>query len=166
VERDAPLFKEEVVEVFVDPVGDLESYFEIEVNPLNTVMDLVLRRGRVGVKRNFAWRCEELETAVRWHFADGSCCRAGVESLPGANLEWSSNEQKGLSEAVAWSAELAIPFGSLGAVSLPSEWRANFYRIDRPGGLGSGEGRELSAWSPTGAPNFHVPEKFGMLRLS
>ena len=46
--RDAPLYEEETVEVFFDPVGDLESYFEIEVNPLGTVLDLVLRRSRSG----------------------------------------------------------------------------------------------------------------------
>jgi len=47
-ERDAQLYKEEVVEVFLDPVGDLECYFEIEVNPLDAVLDLVLRRNRTG----------------------------------------------------------------------------------------------------------------------
>ena len=63
-ERDAPLWEEEVVEVFLDPVGDLESYFEIEVNPLNAVLDLVLRRNRSGYVMDFAWRCEGLRTAV------------------------------------------------------------------------------------------------------
>ena len=63
-ERDAPLYEEEVVEVFLDPVGDLESYFEIEVNPLNTVLDLVLRKNRSGYVKDFAWQCEGLRTAV------------------------------------------------------------------------------------------------------
>jgi hypothetical protein len=53
------------VELFLDPVGDLESYFEIEVNPLNAVLDLVLRRTRSGYAKNFAWRCEGLRTAVK-----------------------------------------------------------------------------------------------------
>src|SRR5438552_1388611 len=39
-ERGAPLYQEEVVEIFVDPVGDLENYFEIEVNPLNAVLEV------------------------------------------------------------------------------------------------------------------------------
>ena len=63
-ERDAPLWEEEVVEVFLDPVGDLESYFEIEVNPLNAVLDLVLRRNRSGYVKDFAWHCAGLHTAV------------------------------------------------------------------------------------------------------
>jgi hypothetical protein len=45
----------------------------------------------------------------------------------------------------------------------PRRWRANFYRIERPRG-----GRpELSCWSPTftDPPDFHRPERFGVLEL-
>ena len=63
--RDAPLYTEEVVEVFLDPAGDGACYFEIEVNPLNAVLDLVLRRNRGGWRKDFAWRCEDLRTCVR-----------------------------------------------------------------------------------------------------
>ena len=129
-ERDAPLYTEEVVEVFLDPVGDRECYFEIEVNPLNAVLDLVLRRNRSGYAKDVSWDCNGLRTQVR-------------------------------RDAAAWSAEFAIPFRSLAAA--PPEpgatWRANFLRIDRPPGIP----RELSAWSPTGIPNFHVPERFGVI---
>jgi hypothetical protein len=131
--RDAPLYTEEVVEVFLDPVGDLESYFEIEVNPLNAVLDLVIRRNRSGLVKNFKWHCEGLRTAVR----------------TGGGF---------------WSAELAIPFRGLVAES-PTEgtrWRANFCRIDRP----RGKLRELTAWSPTGRPLFHVPERFGAIAFA
>ncbi len=132
-ERDAPLYTEEVVEVFLDPIGDGECYFEIEVNPLNAVLDLVLRRNCSGTKKDFAWRCENLRTHVR-------------------------------REAAAWSAELAIPFRSLAAEPpKPGEnWRANFTRIDRPPEVP----RELTAWSPTGFANFHVPERFGVIEFS
>ena len=64
-ERDAPLYQEEVVEVLIDPVGDLLSYFEFEVNPLNTVMDLVLRRNRSGYLKDFRWKCEGLRSRTR-----------------------------------------------------------------------------------------------------
>lgn len=131
-ERDAPLFQEEVVEVFLDTVGDHECYFEIEVNPLNAVMDLVLRRNRSGYAKNTAWRCEGLRTAAK------------------------------ISET-GWSAEFSIPFASLTSdpPSSGAEWRGNFLRIDRPKGVE----RELTAWSPTGLKNFHVPERFGILRF-
>lgn len=130
--RDAPLFTEEVVEVFLDPVGDRECYFEIEVNPLNAVLDLVLRRNRSGYKKDFAWRCENLRTYIR-------------------------------REAAAWTAELAIPFRSLAAEPPKpgDQWRGNFTRIDRPPEVP----RELTAWSPTGFANFHVPERFGVIEF-
>lgn len=130
--HDAPLYDEEVVEIFLDPVGDLECYFEIEVNPLNAVCDLVLRRTRSGYRKDFGWHCEGLQTLVK-------------------------------KNADAWTAEISIPFKSLGSVQ-PCEgkpWRANFYRIDRP----KNEQWELSAWSPTGEPRFHVQRKFGRIEF-
>ena len=133
--HDANLYEEEVVEVFLDPAGDLQSYFEIEVNPLGTVLDLVLRKSRSGYKGDVAWDCEGLRTLVR--------------SRPGG-----------------WSAEMAIPFASV-TNSPPlagSRWRANFYRIDRPSRDGSVP-RELTAWSPPLRPNFHTPEKFGIIEF-
>jgi hypothetical protein len=129
-QRDAPLYKEEVVEIFLDPIGDQECYFEIEVNPLNTVCDLVLRRTRSGYRKSFAWNCDGLRTAVT------------------VNSRF-------------WLVEISIPFASL-APDLPKAgkpWRANFCRIDRP----KNALRELSAWSPTGRPNFHVQQRFGWI---
>lgn len=60
-----------------------------------------------------------------------------------------------------WSASLRIPLAQLCAGEPPRLWRANFYRIDR------GEVDEYSAWAPTWAdpPDFHVPERFGVLKL-
>lgn len=60
-----------------------------------------------------------------------------------------------------WSAVLRIPLAPM-APDGASAWRANFYRIDR------GEPDEYSAWSPTMAdpPDFHRPDRFGLLELS
>jgi Carbohydrate family 9 binding domain-like len=63
-ERDAPLWEQDVVEIFVDPFGDLDCYFEFEVNPLNTVLDVFVRRVRSGMRKDFAWNCEGLRTAT------------------------------------------------------------------------------------------------------
>ncbi len=126
--RDAPLYTEEVVEVFLDPVGDGVSYFEFEVNPLNAVLDLVVRRNRSGLLKDLSWRCEGFRSVVA-------------------------------KSADSWTAELSIPFrGLVAEVPVPGGcFRANFCRIDRP----RGRERELTAWSPTGRPLFHVPERFG-----
>ena len=107
-QRDGRLWTEEVVEVFIDPVGDLESYFEFEVNPLGTVTDLVLRRTCSGWTKEFGWHADGLETQVR-------LTPAGWEaelSIPFAAL---------------------TPDGA----GIGQRWRVNFLRIDRPHGPGS-----------------------------
>ena len=132
-ERDALLYEEEVVEIFLDPSGnpgEPEAYFEIEVNPLNAVLDLELRRSSTGLLRDWSWKCEGLRTAVSRH-------------------------DRG------WCAEMSVPFAGIGPTPPRRQWRANFFRIDRP----LDRPRELSAWSPTGAPDFHIPARFGYLEF-
>jgi hypothetical protein len=104
-QRDGPLWEEEVVEVFIDPIGDFESYFELEVNPLNTVLDLVLRKNRSGYRKDFAWDCGGLRTEV-YRSDEG----------------WSA-------EFLIPFAALTPDTPRTG-----SEWRVNFCRIDRPKG--------------------------------
>jgi len=81
-ERDSLLYLEDVVELFLDPVGDLETYFEFEVNALNTVLDLVLRREETEYHKNFQWQCEGLRTAAQRH-PNGWCAEI---SIPFASL--------------------------------------------------------------------------------
>jgi hypothetical protein len=64
IKRDDPLWEQDVVEVFIDPFGDLNCYFEFEVNPLNAVLDLFVRRVRSGMRKDFTWNCEGLRTAT------------------------------------------------------------------------------------------------------
>jgi hypothetical protein len=102
-ERGALLYQEEVVEVFVDPVGDLECYFEIEVNPLNAVLELVLRKNRSGYVKDMAWRCEGLRTCVQ-KTAAGWCAEL----------------------AIPFGSLTGVP------PRAGDRWRGNFCRIDRP----------------------------------
>jgi Carbohydrate family 9 binding domain-like len=106
-ERDAPLFQEETVEVFFDPVGDLESYYEVEVNPLGTILDIVFRKSRSGYKGDWAWNCEGIDALAR--MVDGGW--AAELSLPFASIA-------------------AVPL-------IGAQWRVNFCRIDRPSRDGS-----------------------------
>ena len=107
-EHDAPLWTEEVVEVFVDPVGDLESYFEVEINPLGTTVDLVLRRTLSGWRKEFAWHVDGLESLTRRTTGGW----AAELRLP-FDAIGAPRPQPGTS------------------------WRANFLRIDRPQGAGT-----------------------------
>ena len=104
-QRDAPLYEEEVVELFVDPFGDLATYFEIEVNPLNAVLDLVLRRNRSGYAKDLAWQCAGLRTAI-------------TRTATTWTVEF----------AIPFASLTPEP------PRAGSVWRANFLRIDRPTG--------------------------------
>ncbi len=122
--------------MFIDPVGDPGGYFEIEINPLGTVADLVLRRTASGWRKDFAWDVEGLVSHVR-RTATGWAAELAIP------FDALGSESK--------------PRGG-------AHWRVNFLRIDRPDGPGS-ERRELSAWSPTGMANFHRHERFGAVEF-
>jgi len=143
-ERDKDIYNHEVVEVFVDDDCDDHSYIEIEVNPLNAVLDLyVLNRGGP-IKGLWDWDSEGMLTAVH---VDGDPTRRGTADR-------------------AWTVEIAIPMRDfMTAPHLPPQpgdvWHANLYRIDR-----GTSGDEYTAWSPPGRINYHTPERFGRLVFS
>jgi len=143
--RDDKLWEEEVVEIFIDANGDSASYIEIEVNPLNALVDLfVLNREGRTAKFLFDWDSKGIRHAV---YVDGDVNRRDVKD----NF---------------WSVEIALPWEDFVTPShappeLGDVWRVNLYRIDHFKGE-----QELSAWSPTGVPNFHVPQRFGELVFS
>jgi len=61
-----------------------------------------------------------------------------------------------------WYGEMKIPFEAI-SESLPvsgSELRVGLFRI-----AGRDPDKKKISWQPTGVPTFHVPEKFGILRL-
>jgi len=102
-ERDTPLWKEDVFEVFLAPEDPPRRYFEFEVNPLGALFDARVESpelSRASMRVDTAWDCSGLEARVT--------CRPG-----------------------RWSALLTIPLASLCDGPPPSHWRANFYRIDR-----------------------------------
>jgi len=150
-ERDDPLWDEEVVEIFFDPVGEALDYAEIEVNSLNTIVDLLVTR-TPRRKSFFEWS-PRLETAVQV---------GGTINDPDDTDQY-------------WSMEIAMPWEALktdisdvvGDRSLPprdgEQWRFNFYRYERIREGGVETEIEYSAWSPTGEINFHMPERFGIV---
>ena len=136
-ERDAPLWQEEVVEVFLAPgEADPTDYFEFEVSPMGVLFDARISNPtsrRIDLVADMAWNCP----GIRWRAGRGT-------------------------EREDWWAELKLPWRSLvpdGAI--PSVWRMNAYRIERPRSASP----EFSCWSPTLAdpPDFHLPARFGVL---
>jgi hypothetical protein len=144
-DHDQDLWKEDVVEVFLDPEAQLKSCFEVELNPLNALYD-----ARVDYSKKLT--PEYLETSKKEY-----------ESVRTRHAVASSRSG---SEGEVWTAELALPFSELaGAPHTPPRrgdvWRWNVFRVD----VSSGRDAALSlAWSPTGSWN-HRPEKFGFLEF-
>jgi hypothetical protein len=179
LDRDAIIYRDDDFEVFLDPDGDGLDYFEVEVNPYGTVLDLFMdkpynKRGSADI----GWNLPDLRVGV---FLRGS-------------LNDPSKEDDG------WSVEIAIPWEDLvppgdrvadppDVLSPPShqpghppnpgdQWRINFSRVDWPVEV-SGAGYKKTAepspqnrhpesnwvWSPQGAVNMHIPEMWGVVRF-
>lgn len=136
---DEPLWKHDVVEVFLAP-RSLEHYFEIEISPLATRFTASVRSpdlSRSTMDVDLSWESPGLRAFVR---------RDSGEPF------WRTR------------CRVSLPFADLGHEPAPGEtWRVNLYRIDR-----SERGDEFSAWSPTltDPPDFHQPARFGYLELS
>lgn len=149
VNRDAPIFEEEVVEVYLDPDGDGENYLELEVNPRNTVTDIFMNKPySEGGKADWKWNLESFQSVVT---VDGTL-----------------NNPKDVDRG--WQVEMAIPWRNFRKfspdIALPpkpgDKWRINLYRIER---MRVGETREeLTAWSPINT--FHAPQRFGVVQFS
>jgi len=151
-DRDAFLWQEEeVIEVLCDPTGDGLDYFEIQVNPLNTVLDLLLDKSYSnGGSADIPWNIDSLLTAV--HIYGTLNDPSDVDS--------------------SWTCEIAVPFKQIQSTISPlnvppiagESWRIlptryDMQRIDETV-------VELSAWNETASSSFHVPPKFGRIIFS
>ncbi|HSP32704.1 MAG TPA: carbohydrate-binding family 9-like protein [Thermoanaerobaculia bacterium] len=137
LEHDAPLWQEDVMEIFIAP-ADLKTYFEIEVNPLGTSFDarIVSPEGvRQSMSPDLAWTCNGLLAAVR--------------RTPST-----------------FDLLMRFPFESLG-VEAPrrgSIWRANLFRVDHDAVRGD-EYSAWRPTMKTPA-DFHVTAAFGRFEFA
>jgi len=135
-ERDGPLWKEDVVEVFLDPAGDGLAYYEIELNPLNTVCDLLLRQNRSGWRKDFRWNCEGLKHEVvrhekGWRASLRIPFLSIAPAAPRPGDQWRANFCR-----IDYSAE-----GSERELSAwAPTWDATFHRIERFGRIEFAQG--------------------------
>ena len=132
--HDAPLYEEDVVEIFVAPSG-LTPYFEIEVNPLGTTFDARIDSPdgvRATMKTDVTWNCDDLF--------------AGVRRTPNS-----------------LDVVMRIPFVSVAAQppNAGDVWRANLFRIDRHATHGTElSAWQPTMKEPA---DFHVAAAFGTL---
>lgn len=165
-DRDAVIFADNDFEVFLAPQDSSHRYFELELNAMNTVWDLLMERPqRDCVRRIIGWDIRGLETAVK---IDGELNNPAADN------------QK-------WSVEMKLPWFSLRECPLdacypprlaPEKgeiWRLNFSRVEYDVDVVDGkyvkrcgsDGQPLPEhnwlWSPTGAIDAHMPEMYGYL---
>lgn len=141
-DRDDPVSRDDCAEVFVSPnAADVMTYFNIEINVIGTVLDRGPYNGR-----SASWTADGLQNA--------------------AIIEGSLNDDS--DEDRYWTMEIAIPFKVFEAEALHTppedaeEWRINLNRC------GGKTNPQYSQWSSseTAKPNFHVPERFGIVYFS
>lgn len=145
--HDSVIFRDDDFEVFMKPLPQTPSYYEFEINALNTGWDLFLNKPyKLGGKADNSWDIQGLKTAV---------------AVQGT-LNQSGDTDRG------WTVEIAYPlraFESRQHVPQPvdgSVWRINFSRVEwKPG-----QAKEDNwVWSPQGLIDMHVPEHWGFLRF-
>jgi len=150
-ERDAHIWNEEVVELFLDVDGTGQRYAEFEVNPAGTICDLIVASGWPSLQSDPAWHCDGTTARVAMR-----CDDAG--------------------RASGWTADLVIPWAGLAALGdhaasrvppAPGDrWRFNVFRIDRPHGPADPERDAIyAAWSVPSGPSFHDTHAFRDLRF-
>ena len=143
--RDATLWKQDVVEIYLDPGADGKDYVELQISPSGELFD--------------AWftsrRRPEWPKAAKALHMDG--LKAAIHANGSVNVRDDDVADR------SWTAEVAIPWKELPGVSGPpgegQSWGFNLYRIDVAGPKGKGM---MAAWAPAGG-DFHNTADFGKL---
>ncbi len=142
-EPNGMLWTEDVFEIFLKPATDKLPYYEFQVNPLNTQLELFFpSRGAGGYGRFAAGTRLGMESAVQVH---------------GTLNRWDDRD-------VGWTVEGFIPwtaFKLTGGRPKPGDkWRFALCRYDFSATL---ESPELSSTAPLTEPSFHRYEDYGEL---
>jgi hypothetical protein len=140
--HDDHLWEQDCIELMIDPDGNGEDYFEIQVAPNGLVFDTHYDTRRAPAPiGNSAWDAQ-----------------VGV---PGVALVGTLNDD---AADTRYTVEMLIPWaafshGDMPAASAPasgSTWRMNLYVMDL-----MGAGSRSAGWSATMEGDFHVPARFG-----
>lgn len=164
-ERDAVIFHENDFEVFIDPDGDSHNYYELEINALGTIWDLILLKPyRDGGPALNAWDIRGLKSDVH---------------IYGTLNDPSDEDEK-------WTVELAFPWKMLKEAANPNrrpengeQWRINFsrvhWKIKSENGIYIKEINPATGksypefnwvWSEQGKIAMHQPETWGYVQFS
>ncbi len=157
--RDTVIFYDNDFEVFIDPNGDNEEYYEFEMNALNTVWDLFLPLPyRDGGSAVDSWTIEGLRTAV--------------------HVSGTLNDPRDID--TCWTVEIAMPWKVLAAYAHKQappvegdQWRVNFSRVEWMTTVEGGRYEKVKGrrednwvWSPQWEVDMHRPEEWGYVQFT
>jgi hypothetical protein len=143
-ERDAPLYMEDALEVFLKPASQKDPYYEFEVSPKNVVLDAYLgKRLQIGnmFTRWTQWNCKGLKTAVR---------------INGTLNDWTDRDQ-------SWTLEMAIPFKDLPSLEgrTPAHGDVWLFNVARSNySIGIPDGQECTTYARITKFDFHRYEEW------
>jgi len=157
--HDSVIFQDPDFEVFLDPAGHTQPYYEFEMNALNTTWDLRLNKPYMdqGWPDN-NWEIPGAKTAVHVN---------GTINNP-------SDTDQG------WTVEIAFPWKVLsqdarhtGAPNEGERWRINFSRVEWQITTNGGVYHKVPnapednwVWSPQGVIDMHRPEMWGLVQFT
>lgn len=164
-ERESVIYRDNDFEIFIDPDSDGLNYYEFEINAFGTEWDLFLPKpyNKKG-KPDISWNIEGIQSAVK--------------------IYGTINKTKDTDSF--WTVEIAMPWKSLIEFAPGNKkpengdiWRMNFSRVEWNTQITDGKyikqkdentGLLLPennwVWSPQGAINMHIPEKWGYVKFS
>ena len=190
-ERDAIIWRDHDFEIFLDPDGDGEAYYEYEVNAFGTVLDLFLNRPyTAGGEAFLDFDIPGLESAV-WldgTVNDPSDVDRGwtVEvAIPWIDLippkRWEGWRDVGLEPGESIPNHIAGPHRPPRERIAPRDgdvWRIDFSRVHWPlevvdgayvktedWDFGEEHPEENWVWSPQGEISMHIPSRWGAVRF-
>jgi hypothetical protein len=154
--RDRPHHEGDVVEVFIDPVGDARQWYEVQVSPTNQVLDaLTLMTGEPESDDQLI--LTRAAARDQWTFIEGfeiAGLATATQMVPGG-----------------WIADVTIPASALtrrrgGGPLSPGSMRINLLRYDRPFADNGKRQFVPTNWAPVLAGNPHrSPKAMGVIRL-
>lgn len=145
--RDTIIWHDNDFEVFINPDGDSQQYYELETNARGVLFDLMLDRPyRSGGNFIIGWDCTGIKLAVH---CDGTLNRPNDTDR-------------------CWTVEMAIPRTAIARnfdnpLQAGRTWRINFSRVEW---LKKGGPEENWVWTATGKIDMHMPDRWGYLYLS
>jgi len=140
---DEHLWEQDCVEVMLDPDGDGNNYFELQVSPAG---------------KHFDTRYDTRRSPRPYGHLDFN---AGIKS--GVSARGTLNDDQ---RDLGYTVEMAIPWSAFEKGSPKHErpqpngsWRANFFVLDAR----SEHDQRAVGWSPPRVGDFHVPRRFGTI---